>query len=55
MGPAPVQAQFSYTTNNGALTIVQYTGPGGDVVIPDTINGLKVTTVGRKHFSRRTR
>lgn len=44
------QAQFAYTTNNGTLTIVQYTGPGGDVVIPDTINGLKVSTVGSQAF-----
>ncbi len=48
--PVGVQAQFNYTTNNGTLTIVQYTGPGGDVVIPDTINGLKVTSVGSQAF-----
>jgi hypothetical protein len=34
----------------GALTIVQYTGPDGDVVIPDTINGLRVSTVGSQAF-----
>ena len=49
-GPMLVQAQFTYTTNNGTITIVQYTGPGGAVVIPDTINGLKVTTVGSQAF-----
>jgi hypothetical protein len=48
--PAAVQAQFNYTTNNGTLTIVQYTGPGGDVVIPDTVSGLKVTAVGTQAF-----
>src|SRR6516162_2006877 len=48
--PASAQAQFTYTTNNGTITIVQYTGPGGEVVIPDTINGLEVTTVGSQAF-----
>ena len=27
-------AQFTYITNNGAITITGYTGPGGAVVIP---------------------
>src|SRR5262245_32434219 len=35
--PAAVQAQFNYTTNDGTITITGYTGPGGAVVIPDTI------------------
>jgi BspA type Leucine rich repeat region (6 copies) len=48
--PLAVQAQFTYTTNNGAITITQYTGPGGAVVIPDAINGLKVTSVGPQAF-----
>lgn len=49
-GPVSVQGQFNYTTNNGTITILQYTGPGGDVLIPDTITGLKVTTVGSQAF-----
>jgi hypothetical protein len=44
--PAALQAQFTYTTNNGAITITGYTGPGGDVTIPDTIDGLPVTSIG---------
>ncbi|HUZ08055.1 MAG TPA: leucine-rich repeat protein [Candidatus Paceibacterota bacterium] len=48
--PFAGQAQFLYTTNNGAITITQYTGPGGDVTIPDTVNGLPVTTVGQAAF-----
>jgi hypothetical protein len=48
--PAVVQAQFTFTTNNGAITFTQYTGPGGDVTIPDTVNGLPVTTVGQAAF-----
>ena len=45
--PAAVQAQFTYTTNNGSITITGYTGQGGAVTIPDTINGLPVTDIGR--------
>jgi hypothetical protein len=50
--PSVVQAQFTFTTNNGAITIIQFTDNGfaGDVVIPDTINGYRVTTVGQQAF-----
>src|SRR6266403_63548 len=48
--PAVVQAQFNYTTNNGAITITGYTGPGGGVTIPDTINGYPVTSIGDSAF-----
>ncbi|MGC9941777.1 MAG: leucine-rich repeat domain-containing protein [Verrucomicrobiota bacterium] len=42
--PAAVQAQeFTYTTDNGAVSITGYNGSGGAVTIPDTINGLPVT------------
>src|SRR5215831_10456368 len=37
---ASVQAQFSYVTTNGTITITGYAGPCGAVVIPDSINGL---------------
>ena len=49
--PAVVQAQFAYTTNNGAITITDYTGHGGAVIIPSTINGLPVTAIGNDSFS----
>src|SRR5258706_451654 len=52
--PAVVQAQFNYTTNNGAITITGYTGPGDAVVIPDTINGLPVNRIGDYAFSANT-
>ncbi len=38
-------AGFIYTTNNGTITITEYTGPGGAVTIPDAINGLPVTGI----------
>jgi hypothetical protein len=46
-----VQAQFNYETNNGTITITEYTGPGGDVVIPGTINGLPVTRISAGAFA----
>jgi hypothetical protein len=48
--PAAVQAQFTYTNNNGTITITGYTGPGGAVTIPDAINGLPVTSIGTNAF-----
>ena len=48
--PAVVQAQdYTYTTNNGGITITGYTGPGGDVTIPDTINAYPVTSIRMGH------
>jgi hypothetical protein len=49
--PAVVQAQFTYTNINGTITITGYTGPGGAVTIPSTINGLPVTGIGSYPFS----
>jgi len=49
--PATVSAQFTYTTNNGTITITKYTGPAGAVTIPDTVNGLPVTSIGDGAFT----
>jgi len=48
--PTVVRAQFIYTTNNGTITITGYTGSNGDLTIPDTINGLPVTSIGDEAF-----
>ena len=45
------QAQFTYTTNNGAITITGYNGPGGAVTIPSATNGLPVTAIGDFAFA----
>src|SRR6266404_4154931 len=42
---AMVHAQFNYATNNGTVSITRYIGPGVAVAIPDTINGLLVTSI----------
>jgi hypothetical protein len=48
--PAVVQAQFIFTTNSGATIIQRYTGQGGDVTIPDAIDGFPVTCIGNYAF-----
>jgi hypothetical protein len=48
--PAMAQAQFNYTTRGEAITITGYTGSGGVVIIPGTINGLPVTSIASQAF-----
>ena len=48
--PIVVQAQFNFVTNNGTITIIKYTGSGGVVTIPSTINGLPVASIGDYAF-----
>jgi len=38
-------ANFTTTTSNGQITITGYSGPGGHVDIPATINGLPVVAI----------
>ena len=45
-------AEFLYTTNSGKITITGYAGvPAGNLVIPNTINGLPVTEIADQAFS----
>ena len=46
VAPDSQQLPFGYITNNGTITITAYTGPEGEVIIPDTINGYPVATFG---------
>ncbi len=48
--PDKVQAQFAYTIANREVTITSYTGPGGVVGIPATIEGFPVTGLGASAF-----
>lgn len=48
--PVAVNAQFTYVTNNGTITITGYTGTATVVSIPDTINSLPVTSIGTNAF-----
>jgi hypothetical protein len=42
---------FTYTTTNGTITITRYTGSGGAVDIPRTIDGLPVASIENYAFS----
>lgn len=50
--PTLVQAQYTYITNAGAITITGYTGSDGAVSIPSRTNGLPVTRIefGAFHY-----
>ena len=50
---ARAQSQFQYITNSDStITITKFTGLGGQVTIPDTINGHTVTAIGDLAFFR---
>ena len=46
LSPIAAAAQFGYTTNGNGVTITNYSGPGGAVTIPSTIEGLPVIGIG---------
>src|ERR1035437_4978053 len=41
---------YSFTTNNGTITITSYNGTNTVVTIPSSINGLLVTSIGNNAF-----
>jgi hypothetical protein len=45
------QVPCFYLITNGTITITKYIGSGTAVTIPDTINSLRVTTIGANAFS----
>jgi hypothetical protein len=47
---ARAQIQLLYTTNAGAITITNYSGSGGSLTIPGTINGFPVTGIADEAF-----
>ncbi len=49
-GPTLIQAQFNYTSSGGKITITKYTGAGGAVVVPSTIDGQPVVIIGPDSF-----
>lgn len=48
--PAVAQAQLTYTTNNGAITITGYIGNPTVLNIPSSTNGYPVTCIGDDAF-----
>jgi hypothetical protein len=45
---------FRCTTNNGTITIIGYSGPGGAVIIPSIANGWPMTSIGDSAFESRS-
>jgi hypothetical protein len=53
-GTAGLAGAFIYTTNdNGTITITGYAGSESAMVIPDSINGFRVTNIGTNAFGAR--
>jgi len=53
--PVELKAQFTFTTNNGAITITGYnTAAGLTAVIPASTNGYPVTMIGNNAFYYKT-
>jgi hypothetical protein len=49
--PAAAQTDFRSATNaEGTITITSYTGPGGNVTIPDTMGGRPIVSIGSAAF-----
>ena len=48
--PRPENPDFRYSSDGTGITIDKYTGTDKDVVIPDTIAGLPVKTIGGASF-----
>lgn len=47
-------SEYTYTINNGVITITGYNGSGGAVTVPSSINGLPVTSIGDYTFLNNT-
>jgi hypothetical protein len=47
---ATAEPEFTYTTDNGAITITRYTGAGRAVIVPEQIDGMPVTGIGDVAF-----
>ena len=45
---------FKYEIDDSEVTITGYTGAGGDVVVPSTVSGFSVTTIGGNSFRDKT-
>ncbi len=53
-GSAAQSGDFTYAVNQSTITITQYTGDGGSVAIPATVDGMAVTMIGSGAFFSNT-
>ena len=54
LGPGLAQAQFTYATNAGTVTVTGYTGTGGAANIPASVGALPVVRIGDSAFTGST-
>lgn len=47
----PISLDYSYDVVNGAATITDYLGSGGDITIPSTLGGYPVTAIKNQAFA----
>jgi len=47
---AEQEGDYAYSVANSKATITGYTGAGGDIIIPDTLGGYTVTSIGMGAF-----
>ena len=50
----PAHAQFATVVEGSNVYIAGYSGPGGDVVVPETIDGMPVTGIAARAFENQT-
>ena len=48
---AETYGDYEYTVTGSEATITRYIGSGGEITIPNTINGVRVTKIGDNAFS----
>jgi hypothetical protein len=49
--PAAASAQYGYMINaDGTVSITRYSGPGGNLALPDRLNGRTVSRIGIRSF-----
>ncbi|MFA6308234.1 MAG: leucine-rich repeat protein [Clostridia bacterium] len=46
------EGDYTYSVTDGKATILDYSGSGGNVVIPDTLGGYPVTVIGDSSFTQ---
>ncbi len=51
LAPKAMAGDFTYITNNNAILITGYSGSGGTVTIPDTLDGFPVTSIQANVFA----
>lgn len=52
---ADTSGDYTYNVEGNSATIIKYNGSGGDIIIPATLGGYLVTTIGNSAFQQNTK